>query len=160
MSYFTIDEMTCKGNPKLGCPPVPYPQRFIDDGTWARIRDTANIIRGAWGAPLTVLSGYRDPEYNGRLRKASIDRLIAAGRTPEQAELETGVAKESQHMYGTAMDLQPTGEPQAAKQLLALAIRLHSQGKLPYLGGLGGYPSWIHCDCRPRNGNTIARWGL
>ena len=152
MNHFTLEEFRCHSG-------VPYPQNYVDDGTWARNLATGNVLREAWGSELTVLSGYRDPWYNARLRKDSIARLVASGRTPAQAERETGVAKTSQHMYGTAADVQPTHDPKATAQLGKLFLKLIKADKLPFLGGYRIYPSWIHYDVRPRGpAGGIVSW--
>jgi uncharacterized protein YcbK (DUF882 family) len=152
MSYFSLEEMRCKSG-------SVYPAEFVQVGKWARLQASLDRIRDAWGGPLTIISGYREPSYNAQLREASIARLVAGGRTPEQAERETGVAKDSQHMHGTAADIRPS-EDARSPQLHAMIMAMVKSGKLPLIGGVGGYPTWCHVDVRPRNAdNSIATWG-
>lgn len=152
MSYFTLEEFRCKSG-------ANYPIEFVQMGRWARLQSSLDRIRDAWGSALTVISGYREPAYNEQLRAASIARLIASGRTPEQAEKETGVAKDSQHMRGIAADIRPS-EGSRSPQLHAMIMAMVNDGKLPLIGGVGKYPTWVHVDTRPRNAdNSIATWG-
>jgi uncharacterized protein YcbK (DUF882 family) len=69
-----------------------------------------------------VLSGYRCPKTNAMLRKAS-----------------TGVAKNSLHMYGQALDIRAPGYN--TRELRNLAKTLHA-------GGVGYYPrsNFVHVD--------------
>lgn len=73
-------------------------------------------------APLEVLSGYRSPRTNAMLRKAS-----------------TGVAKNSLHMTGQAIDFRLTGY--STRGLRDVAINLRA-------GGVGYYPGsdFVHVD--------------
>lgn len=112
----------------------PYPDAWIQD----RLRPlvgTLDVIREEWGSPLTVISGYRTPAYNTRI----------------------GGAKQSQHVLGTAADIRPKAgwSPQ---KLHNLVLRLYQEGKLPDLGGLGAYPTFVHVDVRERVKNRLARW--
>jgi uncharacterized protein YcbK (DUF882 family) len=69
-----------------------------------------------------IISGYRSPKTNERLRKSS-----------------SGVARKSLHMQGRALDIRVTGLP--TKKLRDLAYNLHP-------GGVGYYPksNFIHID--------------
>lgn len=71
---------------------------------------------------LEVLSGYRSPKTNAMLRRSS-----------------TGVAKNSLHMYGQAIDIRLPGY--STKKLRAVARSLRA-------GGVGYYPSsnFVHVD--------------
>lgn len=75
--------------------------------------------------PIQVLSGYRSPQTNASLAKRS-----------------NGVAKNSLHMTGKAIDFRMSGH--AAKTLRQLAINLRR-------GGVGFYPEkdFIHIDTGP-----------
>ena len=72
--------------------------------------------------PFHVISGYRSPKTNARLRKRS-----------------KKVAKRSQHMYGKAVDLYLPGHKLADLRRAALSLRR---------GGVGYYPrsNFIHVD--------------
>lgn len=132
MTFFTLEEMACKDKAR-----TPYPAARVADGTWMRLRDTLDTIRRAWNAPLHILSGYRSPEHNARV----------------------GGAKASQHMAGTAADIEPMGPHDDARALHALILGLYNAGQLPHLGGLGEYNTFVHVDVRPRKENGgIYRW--
>ena len=72
--------------------------------------------------PVRVLSGYRSPKTNAGLRKAS-----------------SGVAKNSFHMYGQAIDMQIPGVSTSNLRNAALSLKA---------GGVGYYPrsSFVHID--------------
>lgn len=140
IDHFPIIEFACKDG-------TAYPARRIDDGTWHRLKSTCNVVRHAYGQAIGVISGYRTQIYNAKV----------------------GGAPLSQHVQGAAADLRPSGLPKKIKDwtaahyaqvadLHALVLDLREQGKLPYLGGLGEYPTFIHLDVRRRADGTIARW--
>ncbi len=112
----------------------PYPEAWID----ARLRplcETLEVLRRAIDRPIVIVSGYRSPEHNARVKGA----------------------KDSQHMHGRAADVRVAGVD--AGLLHAKVLELHGQGALPYLGGLGRYRTWVHLDVRHRQpGQGIARW--
>ena len=133
----------------------------------SQLRETFNAIRVSRNAAVRVVCAYRDPVFNAQLRKDSIARLIAAGRTPEQAEKETGVAKRSQHMEGRALDICPASLPVKAslwtiehytemRRFCAMIGQLYAKGALPFLGGFGTYPRWAHIDTR--ESATLITW--
>lgn len=127
-SFFELEEFRCKSG-------KAYPIHFVKMGRWAELRDTLNTVRIELGHALTVLSGYRDPEYNRKI----------------------GGAKASQHMEGRAADVMCAHASPA--EVHALVLRLYAEGKLPHLGGLGIYNTFVHIDTRPRNeGQPIAQW--
>lgn len=141
MSFFHLDELVCKDAAR-----TPYPAVWRET-RWPELRDTCNVVRAAYGRALLVVSGYRTPDYN---------RAV-------------GGASSSQHVAGRAVDLRPARMPpldawqlvdfQEIDRLHQLTLRLHAEGKLPALGGLGVYARWIHIDTRPdRRGANIARW--
>lgn len=88
-----------------------------------RVLDIASRIQAKMGlnAPFEVLSGYRSPKTNAMLRRVS-----------------TGVAKNSFHMYGQALDLRVAGR---IKKLRDTARSLRA-------GGVGYYPKsgFVHVD--------------
>lgn len=86
-------------------------------------------LRSAFEAPVRIVSGYRSPEYNAKV----------------------GGAKDSQHIYGRAADIQIPGVTPRE-----IASYLETQG---HKGGLGIYRTWIHVDTRPiKAGERPARW--
>jgi uncharacterized protein YcbK (DUF882 family) len=76
-------------------------------------------------APISIISGYRSPRTNAALRRVT-----------------TGVARNSLHMQGRAIDIRIPGQQTSA--LRQLAIRLKS-------GGVGYYPksNFVHLDTGP-----------
>ena len=89
--------------------------------------DRVSSTLGA-GSMLHVISGYRSPESNAKLAKAS-----------------GGVAKHSMHLEGKAIDIRMPGKNLALLHKAALNVRG---------GGVGYYPEsqFVHLDTgRPRN---------
>lgn len=88
--------------------------------------DLVSIIQAKMntGRPIEVLSGYRSPKTNAMLRHGSA---------------RTGVAKNSLHMYGQAMDIRD--DNYSSKQIRAIACNLKA-------GGVGFYPrsDFVHVD--------------
>jgi uncharacterized protein YcbK (DUF882 family) len=80
--------------------------------------------------PIEIISGYRSPATNTRLREAS-----------------GGVAKNSYHMRGMATDIRFDGTP--LEKLHAIALTMQR-------GGVGYYPTsdFVHVDVGP-----VRRWG-
>lgn len=89
-----------------------------------RVLDLVNMIHGKTGSGehLEVLSGYRSPKTNAMLRERS-----------------SGVAKNSFHMYGQAVDFRLAGFK--TKELRDIARSLRA-------GGVGFYPrsNFVHVD--------------
>jgi uncharacterized protein YcbK (DUF882 family) len=81
-------------------------------------------------SPLEVVCGYRSPQTNAKLRRGN-----------------RGVAQNSFHMYGKAVDLRIPGCPLATLHRLALTLQA---------GGVGYYPrsNFVHLDTGP-----VRRWG-
>ena len=131
--HFVVQEFDCHSG-------VEYPVEWIGDRLQVLV-DTLEVIRHYWGGPLVVICGYRTADYNARLAARS-----------------SGVARNSQHVQGRAADVRPS-QPSTARvmELHYLVLKLHGEGKLPRLGGLGVYPRWIHVDVRAGSGH-LARW--
>lgn len=89
-----------------------------------RVVDIVSMVQAKTriAGPLEVLSGYRSPRTNAMLRKAS-----------------NGVARNSFHMYGQAMDIRMPGY--SSKKLRSVASALKA-------GGVGYYPksNFVHVD--------------
>ncbi len=89
-----------------------------------RIIDVVALVQKETGRtlPLEVLSGYRSPRTNAMLRGAS-----------------TGVAKNSFHMYGQAIDIRMPGYRTSKIRTIARGLRS---------GGVGYYPKsdFVHVD--------------
>lgn len=87
------------------------------------------VLREVMGAPIRVISGYRDPRHNE----------------------DVGGAQRSQHLHGRAADIIVKGY---APDLVAVTIeRLIIEGRMRQ-GGLSAYSSFTHYDIR----GTRARW--
>lgn len=86
-------------------------------------------LRDAWGAPISVNSGYRS---------AALNRAVGGTAT-------------SQHLRGEAADI-TAGSPETNRRLFSLAIRL----QLPFdqLIDEKNY-SWIHVSYSPRHRRNI-----
>lgn len=97
-----------------------------------RLIDIASATQYMLGhdRPFTVISGYRTPETNAKLRKNS-----------------RGVAKKSYHIKGMAMDLRMPG---------VSATAIEQIGKHLHSGGVGLYTksNFVHLDSGP-----VRNWG-
>jgi len=118
---------------------TPYPDAWAD--RLAALMSQLDIIRGLWGGPLRVVSGYRSPAWNTRV----------------------GGAGASQHMEGRAADIAPLVPADSTEtccaDLHARILRAISTGQLELVGGLGLYRGWVHVDVRPKPADGhIARW--
>jgi hypothetical protein len=150
--HFALEEFACKdGSPY----PVDQPDLEVPGETWGESRlgplvETLEVIRGALGGrPLHVDSGYRTLAYDQLL----YDRSVASGGGAN----DKAPPLQSQHPKGRAADIR-TGSL-APVELRDLIGALYVAGKLPHLGGLGLYTSFVHVDVRARPGNHLAQWG-
>lgn len=84
--------------------------------------------------PLAIISGYRTPRYNSRI---------------------DGALK-SNHMTASAADVRPSS--MTVTELHSLILDMHKAGRLPVLGGLGLYPSWVHVDTLKAPDGHLRRW--
>lgn len=125
-----------------GLPETPYPDGWIVERL-TPLCQVLEALRAELGdVPITVLvgGGYRTPEWNAAHR--------AAGH---------GAAEHSQHIEGRAADIRVTGVNAVAVH--AAVLRLYVAGRIPQLGGLGLYGSFVHVDVRPRrDGERVATW--
>jgi len=87
------------------------------------------IIKDTINKPIRILSGYRSPKCNKKVRGA----------------------KHSQHMEGKAVDIRVTG--MSARRLKRVIEKLIKRGKI-LQGGVGLYRTHIHYDIR----GTKSRW--
>lgn len=120
--HFKLSEYRCKDG---SLPPKSM---------WPKIQENMNLlekIRAELGGhAITITSGYRSPEYNEQLRKKD----------------PNGVAKDSQHLHGTAADIQVSGV--SPSKVYQVADRLNPNG------GVGKYSTFTHVDVRGKH----ARW--
>jgi uncharacterized protein YcbK (DUF882 family) len=95
-----------------------------------KLLDTLHSLKSCIGkqdCPFHIISGYRSPQTNAKLRRNS-----------------AGVAKKSYHMQGKAIDIRVPGQDIAQVRRAALSLKA---------GGVGYYPksNFIHLDTgRPR----------
>lgn len=109
-----------------------YPQEWRADRA-VRLATTFEAIRKALGnEPLFINSAYRTSDYN---------RAV-------------GGVRSSQHVFGRALDIRHS-KLTAADVFLAIHT-MRRAGKLPMLGGLGRYPTFVHIDVRPSK--RLAVW--
>lgn len=130
--WFHVAEFNCRSG-------ASYPVEWHD--RLQALCSQLDVIRGLWGGPLLVVSGYRDPRYNERI----------------------GGAQRSQHMEGRAADIAPmVGHDNMGPSvdgLYGMIERAIARGDLPLVGGVGYYPGrWMHVDVRPIVGGHVARW--
>lgn len=124
--HFALYEFSCRDEAR-----TPYPEKWIDTRLLC-LCQRLELIRYEFGdKPLTVLSGYRTPEYNRKI----------------------GGARASQHIEGRAADIVIAGVP--PEELHAKILALYNAGDLR-IGGLGSYETFTHLDIRP--GDRLARW--
>jgi len=146
-SNFSVREFGCHdGTPY----PVSQPDGHLP-GSWFDRRllplcQTLEVIRDAGGGEaIKISSGYRTLRYDQQLYDADAGRGNVA--LPEG----------SQHPKGRAADI--VHAKLKSSYLHALILELWYANKLPYLGGLGLYSSFVHVDVRPRMpASHLALW--
>lgn len=94
-----------------------------------KLAKNLQMLRDAIGKTISITSGYRSPEYNAKIKGA----------------------KFSQHINGTAADIQVKGV--TPKEVAKVIEGLIASGKMQQ-GGIGIYPNWVHYDTR----GVKARW--
>lgn len=105
---FTFDELIRSATAeRLGIDNLPPPEE-MDNLRLLAIK-ILQPLRDAWQRPIIVTSGYRSPALNKAL----------------------GGARNSQHLYGEAADIQSaTRSPEDNKALFLTAVRLIQEGRL------------------------------
>ena len=94
-----------------------------------KLAKNLQVIRDSVGKPITIISGYRSPEYNQKIDGA----------------------KQSQHMFARAADIKIPGITPV--QVYEAVLKLIKEGKMED-GGLGLYETFVHYDVR----GVKARW--
>jgi hypothetical protein len=149
--HFDSDEFACHDG-------TPYPMLAVDELdphglVWGETRlrllcETLEVIRAEAGDEALIIdSGFRTIAFDERLYERSAKNGDVAPATS------------SQHPKGRASDVRHARLSPA--ELHALILRLWRAGKLPHLGGLGLYPTFVHIDVRPRsvdNPTHLAQW--
>lgn len=125
MKYFTINEL-CRSATAAARRIDNRPPAEVVGRLQTLIEELLDPIRAAWGAPVTVNSGYRSPELND-----------AVG----------GVAR-SQHLRGEAADLS-AGSPAANERLFRRIEALRRAGEIEFdqLIDEARY-RWVHISYR------------
>jgi uncharacterized protein YcbK (DUF882 family) len=118
---FKLDEFRCKDGCGVPDPLLPNVQELAAN---------LQILRDQIGKPISIMSGYRTPEYN----------------------LRCGGELKSQHMEAKAADIQVSG--MTPKEVCNAIKLLIGAGRMKQ-GGVGLYDGWVHYDVR----GTKARWG-
>jgi uncharacterized protein YcbK (DUF882 family) len=94
-----------------------------------KLARSLQVLRDALGRPITIISGYRSPEYNKKIDGAKL----------------------SQHMYARAADIKVHGMTPAE---VHRAIEGLIADKRMDQGGVGLYQTFVHYDVRGER----ARW--
>ena len=118
---FSLHEFRCKDG-------TDVPEDLIENVK--KLAKNLQILRNHIQRPITIMSGYRTPDYNKKC----------------------GGAKRSQHLLATAADIIVSG--MTSLEVRDLVIKLIKNGEMDS-GGVGIYPTFVHYDVRGRN----ARWG-
>ena len=118
---FSLHEFRCKDG-------TDVPEDLMENVE--KLAKNLQVLRDHIQKPITIISGYRTPEYNKKC----------------------GGVKRSQHLLAKAADI-------IVKDMTSLEVRdtiiqLIKEGKMDP-GGVGIYPTFTHYDVRGRN----ARWG-
>ena len=103
---FRVREFRCKN----GADPI-----FIDTA----LVELLQKIRDHFGAPITINSAYRTPEYNKKV----------------------GGSTYSQHQYGKAADI-------VVKGVKPTEVAAYAEQLMPSYGGVGRYATFTHVDVR------------
>jgi len=107
------------------------PPAMIADAT--TLLKQLQVLRDHLGASITIISGYRAPDYNASINGAS----------------------NSQHMYARAADIKVAGK--TSLEVHAAISKLIKEGKM-LEGGLGVYDLFCHYDIRSVAGLPAAKW--
>jgi uncharacterized protein YcbK (DUF882 family) len=118
---FSLHEFRCKDG-------TDVPEDLIENVK--KLAKNLQILRNHIQRPITIMSGYRTPDYNKKC----------------------GGAKRSQHLLATAADIIVSG--MTSLEVRDIIIKLIKNGEMDS-GGVGIYPTFVHYDVRGRN----ARWG-
>lgn len=118
---FNLQEFDCRDGSQV-------PQEYMHNVT--KLCENLQVLREHINKPIIVISGYRSPEYNTKIKGA----------------------KKSQHMLAKAADIVVPG--MTSLEVRNIILELIKEGKM-CKGGVGIYPTFTHYDVRGYN----ARWG-
>jgi uncharacterized protein YcbK (DUF882 family) len=114
--HLTWKELACKDG-------TPYPEQFKLDGRIFKLAQVFEDIRAIWGLPIIIDSAYRSPAHNKKI----------------------GGARNSQHVQGRALDLQPPKGITIGQFYITIKNHVDEFG----IRGLGEYVTFVHVDIRP-----------
>lgn len=114
---FSLHEFRCRDGSEV-------PDEYMDNVR--ELAENLQVLRDKIGKPITVISGYRSPEYNKKI----------------------GGARRSQHMFARAGDL--IVKDMTPDELKAEIVQLIKEGKMKK-GGVGLYTHFTHYDVRGFN---------
>lgn len=155
-AHLTEEELSCHDG-------TPYPFDNVDsedpqNRTWRVTRAEPlgalfeALRAGCGGSAITIDSAYRTIAYDTKLYDADHG---AGNVAPPQG---------SQHPKGRALDLKHSKLSPLA--FFNKIMQLYEAGMLPWLGGCGLYPTFVHVDVRARpkadgtpTGGHLAIWG-
>ncbi len=125
MKYFTIEEL-CASDTARRRGIDNRPSAAIAGKLQTLIEQLLDPIRAAWGAPITINSGYRSPKLNAAV----------------------GGVSTSQHLKGEAADI-TVGSTADNKRLFDKIVELQKAGRIAFdqLIDESGY-KWIHISYR------------
>lgn len=118
---FSLKEFRCKDG-------TDVPEDLMDNVK--KLAKNLQVLRDHIQKPITIISGYRTPEYNKKC----------------------GGVKRSQHLLAKAADIVVSG--MTSLEVRDTIIQLIKDGEMDP-GGVGIYPTFTHYDVRGRN----SRWG-
>ena len=118
---FSLKEFRCKEG-------TDVPDDLMDNVK--KLAKNLQVLRDHIQKPITIISGYRTPEYNKKC----------------------GGVKRSQHLLAKAADIVVSG--MTSLEVRDTIIQLIKDGEMDP-GGVGIYPTFTHYDVRGRN----SRWG-
>lgn len=121
--HLSWQELACKDGSS-------YPDTYISDGRAARLATLFENIRAIYDKPIEVLSAYRTISHNRSI----------------------GGAKNSQHLYGRALDLRPPKGVGVDRFYRNIKMYVDQFG----IKGLGKYKTFVHVDIRPSS--KIVYW--
>jgi uncharacterized protein YcbK (DUF882 family) len=130
--HFNWGEFACNDGTAV---PTAFRKNVID-----LCVDVLEPIREAWALicetpNIEVVSGWRSVAYNAKV----------------------GGAKASQHLTGKGADIRPR-RLEDVRRFHRLIFDLYVDKKLPKLGGLGTYATWVHVDSHKAADGHLRRW--
>jgi hypothetical protein len=108
------------------------------------------LVHNSFGgsAAIRVVSGWRSPEQNARIRGAAQSQHML-GRAADICPADVDVG-DLRHGVGNVRDQDRMAE------FAGFVEKFVDRGDV--VGGLGLYPGWCHVDIRPRVNGHVARW--